>query len=146
MPSDDERRRHPRVPADLQVRFRPLDPSELPLLAQALGQSDPPVPDLNLVRTGSRVVQVRSVNLSQGGLLASGDLAVHSERPFAPGSDLVLELDLPDGEPPLRAVAQVMWARQEGGLHQLGLMFLLLPEAGFARVRNYLQRRLDEPA
>lgn len=146
MPTDDERRLHPRVDAPLTVRTRLITPQELPLLASALGQADPPIPDLNLVRAGSKITQVTSINLSLGGLSASGDLEISGDRAYTRGADVVVELELPDGEPPMRAVAQVMWNRDEGGKHQMGLMFLLVAEAAYQRMQAYLAKKAADEA
>lgn len=141
MPTDDERRLHPRVDSTLSVRSRLIDPHELPLLASALGRPDPPIPALNLVRAGTRIVQVSSINLSQGGLSAEGDLEIDSERLYTKGADLVVEIDLPDGEGPIRAVAQVMWNREENGRHHMGLMFLLITDASYMRIQDHLTKQ-----
>lgn len=138
MPEDDERRLRPRVDANLVVRSRLIDPQELPLLASSLGRPDPPIPALNVVKAGTRVIQVNAVNLSLGGLSAAGDLEIASEREYTKGADLVVEIDLPDGQDPVRAVAQVMWNVTGGGEHRMGLMFLLISDAGFMRIQDYL--------
>jgi hypothetical protein len=138
--SDDERRLHPRLHTKLSVRSRLLDPHELPLLASSLGRPDPPIPALNLIKAGSRVLQVNTINLSLGGLSASGDLEIDSDREFAKGADLVVEIDLPDGQPPVRAVAQVMWDRRQDERHNLGLMFLLIADSAFMRMQDYLDQ------
>lgn len=138
MPEDDERRLRPRVDANLVVRSRLIDPQELPLLASSLGRPDPTIPALNVVKSGTRVIQVNTVNLSLGGLSAAGDLEIASEREYTKGADLVVEIDLPDGQDPVRAVAQVMWNSTAGGEHRMGLMFLLISDAGFMRIQDYL--------
>lgn len=138
MPTDDERRLRPRVPANLVVRSRLIDPQELPLLASALGRPDPPIPALNVVKAGAKVIQVSTVNLSLGGLSAAGDLEIASEREYTKGADLVVEIDLPDEQPPVRAVAQVMWNSTAEGEHRMGLMFLLIADAAFMRIQDYL--------
>jgi hypothetical protein len=142
MSNGEERRLHPRVAGSLPVRSRLLDPHELPLIASSLGRPDPPIPSLNLVKIGAKVAQVTSVNLSLGGLSASGDLEISGERAYAKGADVVVELDLPDGQPPVRAVAQVVWSRNVEGVYQMGLMFLLIADADFMRIQDYLSRRL----
>ena len=140
--SDDDRRTHPRVNAALVVRSRPLDHSELPLLASSLGRPDPPIPALNMVKNGAQVTHLSTANLSLGGISAAGDLEINSERPMAKGTDLVVEFDLNDGEPPVRAVAQVMWTKPQGDLTAIGLMFLLISDAAFMRIQDFVARQL----
>lgn len=141
MPENDERRLHPRVDSRLQVRSRQLDPHELPLIASSLGRPDPPIPALNLVKAGSKITQVTSINLSLGGLSAAGDLEISGDRAYAKGADLVVEVDLADGQPPIRAVAQVMWNKDESGQHQMGLMFLLIADSAYLRIQDHVNRQ-----
>jgi hypothetical protein len=137
-----DNRRHPRVDAHLVVRSRQLDPSELPILASSLGRPDPPIPQLNVVRSGARITQLTSVNLSLGGLSTGGDLEIDSERTYAKGSDVVVEFELNDGQPPVRAVAQVMWNTNAEGRHLMGLMFLLISDSAFMRIQDFVQKNM----
>lgn len=141
MPTEDERRLHPRVDSTLTVRSRLIDPHELPILASSLGRIDPPIPALNLVRAGTRITQVSSINLSLGGLSAAGDLEISGDRAYSKGADLVVEVDLEDGQPPIRAVAQVMWNKDAPGEHQMGLMFLLIADSAYLRIQDHLNRQ-----
>lgn len=141
MPTEDERRLHPRVDATLHVRSRLITAQELPLLASSLGRPDPPIPALNVTKAGSRVTQVSSVNLSLGGLSAAGDLEIEAAHPYAKGADVVVEIDLPDGQPPVRAVAQVMWSGAESGKQRMGLMFLLISDSAYMRIQDYLSHQ-----
>jgi hypothetical protein len=143
MTEEQDRRLHPRVDSALHVRSRQLDPHELPLIASSLGRPDPPIPALNLVKSGSKITQVTSINLSLGGLSAGGDLQISGDRAYARGADVVVEIDLPDDQPPVRAVAQVMWNKDEAGMHQMGLMFLLISDSAFMRIQDYLSGRLQ---
>ena len=142
MTNDENRRLHPRVNAALVVRSRPLDASELPLLASSLGRPDPPIPALNLVKSGVQVTHLSAANLSLGGISAAGDLEIDAEKAYAKGTDLVVEFDLGDGEAPVRAVAQVMWTRPQGDLTAMGLMFLLISDASFMRIQDYISKHL----
>lgn len=138
---NDERRLHPRIFDKLTIRSRLIDPHELPLLASSLGRPDPPIPALNLVKYGTKISQVSSINLSLGGLSVSGDLEMDSAKPYAKGSDLVVEIELPDGEPPVRAVAQVMWVVQEEERYNVGLMFLLIADTAYMRIQDHLAKQ-----
>jgi hypothetical protein len=142
MPDNNDKRLHPRVNAALVVRSRQLDPSELPLLASSLGRPDPPIPSLNLVKNGVQVTHLSAANLSLGGLSAAGDLEIDAEKAYAKGTDLVVEFDLGDGEPPVRAVAQVMWTQGQGDLTAMGLMFLLISDSAFMRIQDYVAKHL----
>ena len=140
---EEDRRNHPRANAAIEVRSRLLDPSELPLLASSLGRPDPSVPQLHLVKAGTRVTHLASVNLSLGGLSASGDLEIDADKAYAKGADIVVEFDLKDDQPMVRAVAQVMWSDQKGSKVQMGLMFLLITDSAYMRIQDYVQRHLD---
>jgi hypothetical protein len=143
MPDESERRVHQRVDVNLVVRSRALDLTELPLLANALGKEDPPIPPLNFLKASHRVSQFTSVNLSLGGFSVNGDLTLDIEKPYVKGTDLVLEFDLLDGHSPVRAVAQVMRVqpdKEHPELHQVGLMFLLLAQNGYERIQAFVQK------
>jgi hypothetical protein len=114
----------------------------LPLLASSLGRPDPPIPALNLVKNGIHVTHLSAANLSLGGISAAGDLEIDAEKAYAKGTDLVVEFDLGDGETPVRAVAQVMWTRPQGDLTAMGLMFLLISDAAFMRIQDYVAKHL----
>lgn len=138
-----EKRRFARAAASLQIRSRLLDPSELPQLASGLGQAEPSIPQMHLVNSGTRIAQLASVNISGGGLSAEGDLNLLGGKPFSKGTDLVVEFDLPDGKPPVRAVAQVMWTRLEGERPQTGLMFLLIGESELQRIQAFVSKQIE---
>jgi hypothetical protein len=142
MSDPSDRRVHARVDAHLVVRSRVLDLSELPQLASALGKTNPDIPALNVVRSGTRVSQFTTVNLSLGGLSAGGDLTLDTEAPYQQGADVVVEFDLVDSLPPVRAVAQVMWVRPDGERHQVGLMFLLIGEEALERIQAFVRKNL----
>lgn len=142
MPDDKDRRLHPRVNAALVVRSRLLDPSELPMLASSLGRPDPPIPALTMVRSGTQVTHLSTANLSLGGISAAGDLEIDADRAYAKGTDLVVEFDLDDGQPSVRAVAQVMWTSPQGDLTAMGLMFLLIADSAYMRIQDYLAKHL----
>jgi len=95
-----------------------------------------------MVKGGSRVTQLATVNLSLGGLSAGGDLEIDSEKGYAKGSDVVVEFELNDGQPPVRAVAQVMWDNVGDGRHQMGLMFLLIADSAYMRIQDFVQKNL----
>jgi len=143
MSNGEERRYHPRAATSIEVRSRLLEPSELPMLASSLGRPDPPIPQLHMVNANARLTHLASVNLSAGGLSASGDLEIASEKAYAKGADVVVEFDLKDGEEPVRAVAQVMWSEQAGGKIRMGLMFLLITDAAFLRIQDHVHRHLN---
>ena len=132
----DERRRHTRVTAKMTVRSRPLDGGELGMLLGSLGDTDPKLPALGLKKSKQGWVMA-STNLSTGGLSATGDLQVIGDTELAKGGDLMIEVDMNDGEEPLRAIAQVMWsAPAEGGKFLAGMMFVIISESNLERIRR----------
>ena len=143
MSDGSERRLHTRVDVNLVVRSRALDLSELPLLASALGKDDPPIPPLALVRSSSRVAQFTSSNLSLGGFSVNGDMTLDTEKPYAVGTDVVMEFDLLDGKAPIRAVSQVMWVKpdkEDKERHHVGLMFLLIAHEAYERIQAFVRK------
>jgi hypothetical protein len=142
--SASERRRYPRVVAHLAVRSRPLEPGEVGSLLSGLGDTDPKLPALGMTknRTGSWVMA--STNLSVGGLSATGDLQVLGEAPLPKGSDLMVEMDMNDGQEPVRAIAQVMWAAPTSDQKYLaGMMFVVISEGNLERIRSYVSKAAE---
>jgi hypothetical protein len=134
-----ERRKHPRVIAQVAVRSRPMEPGEMGLLLGSLGDSDPKLPALGLKKSKSKsgAFEMVSTTLSVGGLSATGDLQVLGDKTLAKGEDLMVEMDLNDGQEPLRAVAQVMWTTAaEGGKSLAGLMFVIISEDNLQRIHK----------
>lgn len=143
MTDGEDRRYHPRATTTIEVWSRLLEPSELPMLASSLGRPDPPIPQLHMVKGGTRITHLASVNLSAGGLSASGDLEIDSDKAYAKGADVVVEFDLKDGQGPVRAVAQVMWTEKAGSKVRMGLMFLLITDSSFMRIQDHVHLHMN---
>ncbi len=137
--SGSERRKHPRVVAQFDVRLRQLEPTELARALGSIGDLDPELPAINLVRGRSGNWKMATTNLSAGGLSATGDLQVEGDAPLSKGADLLVEMDLKDGQEPLRAVGQVMWSAPAGAKRWLaGLMFVIISEGNLDRIRLFV--------
>ena len=87
--SNSERRRHPRVAANLDVRISTIEPERDPWTG----------------RPFFRASQETCGNVSRGGAF------VRTEEEFTPGRRLLVELKLPDGSP-LEAIGRVAWTKR----------------------------------
>ena len=87
--SNSERRRHPRVVANLDVRISTIEPERDPWTG----------------RPFFRASQETCGNVSRGGAF------VRTEEEFTPGRRLLVELKLPDGSP-LEAIGRVAWTKR----------------------------------
>lgn len=140
--SSDERRRLPRALSKLRVYSRRLLPQELGEMLPSLGSPHPRIPELAVVDTDaeakSGVLRMVAANISTGGINATGDLDLSGPDLLAVGEDFVVEIDFPDGQGRLRAIARVMWSseREEGS--RAGLMFVSISEESILRIRNYM--------
>jgi hypothetical protein len=140
--SPEDRRRLPRAWAKLRVYSRRLLPRELGEMLPTLGSPHPRIPELAVAdpaaESESGVLKLLSSNISTGGINATGDLDLLSPRPFAVGEDLVVEIDFPDGEGRLKAIARVMWCSEREDSCRAGLMFVAISEENILRIRNTL--------
>jgi hypothetical protein len=138
----DDRRRLPRALTQLRVYSRRLLAQELGEMLPTLGSSNPRIPELAVVDTdappGPGMLRMVSTNISTGGINATGDLDLAGPNVLEVGGDFVVEIDFPDGQGRLRAIARVMWCseRDEGG--RAGLMFVAISEESIQRIRNYM--------
>jgi len=118
MPDADiflEKRVHPRVSAQIHVKYRLLeDPKEIESILE--------------LRKSEKTTQTS--DLSQGGLY------IVAVRPLEMGNILRLEIGLPGRKDPLSAFAEVVWANETGG----GLRFLTMKEEDRETLRVYLNK------
>ena len=143
--SEADRRRHPRVIAHLAVRSRPLAPGEVGSLLNGLGDTDPEIPVLGMKKGAGGALTMATTNLSVGGLSATGDLQVIGDTMVPKGSDIMVELELNDGQEPLRAVAQVMWTTPSGqkDKYLAGMMFVVISEQDLERIRVQVEAAVE---
>lgn len=90
--SSYERRRHPRVAANLDVRISTIEPERDPWTG----------------RPFFRASQETCANVSRGGAF------VRTGEELTPGRRLLVELKLPDGSP-LEAIGRVAWTKRVMG-------------------------------
>jgi len=133
--SDDERRKHRRVAADFESNGRLLKPEEVDALLNDL--SEPNMVTLS-VSTG-KWTRLATVNLSSGGMCVVGSLRKLGDKMPEQGETVFLDLELPDGDHPLKAMAHVAWvvnAGEAGG--RLGLEFVKLEVGGQERLDKHI--------
>ena len=142
--AERERRKHPRVVAQMSVRSRALEHGEMGSLLGSIGDGDVILPALGLKKSRSGTWAMASTTLSAGGLSAAGDLQMLGEQALAKGTDLMVEVELNDGQEPLRAVAQVMWTRPaEGGKVLAGMMFVIISDSNLERIQKQVAEALE---
>lgn len=119
-----ERRRHPRVLADVPIRLSTIDPEVDPWTGRPFFRScEESVADVS--RGGARVL---------------------SDAPLDPGRRLLLEIDLPDGGC-FEAIARVAWLRlepDEPAAYGLGLEFLGGTPEHLSRLDGFLHGASQE--
>lgn len=139
-----ERRRHARVVANFTVRSRPLEAGEVGSLLNGLGDINPQIPALGMKKSNSGAWTMATTNLSVGGLSATGDLQVLGDKPLSKGSDLMVEMDMGDGQEAIRAIAQVMWTTNlENGKYLAGMMLVVISEENLERIRIYVSKAVE---
>lgn len=93
------------------------------------------------LHVGPAVVYAEGVDISTGGI------AVTARAQLQLGQHVDAEVALPDGHPPLRCRAQVVWLQDEpeGGLSRIGLRFEEPPELAVTRLRAYAAQAYRTP-
>lgn len=136
------RRQLPRALASLRIFSRRLLPRELGAMLPTLGSADPKIPELAVVDPDSDFdsgeVHMVTTNISTGGINATGDLDLSGRKLLAVGEDLVLEIEFPDGQGRLKAIARVMWSSERQDNHRAGLIFVAISEDSIQRIRNFM--------
>jgi hypothetical protein len=107
-----------------------------------LGSAKPKIPELAVMdpdaETKSGVLKMLSANISMGGINATGDLDLIGPGALPVGGDFGVEIDFPDGQGRLRAIARVMWCSEREGESRAGLMFVAISEESTLRIKNYM--------
>jgi hypothetical protein len=143
----DDRRNTERVTTSMNVRFRVMKAGELVSLFQAI--DDGKSPDLSTYaqfHESDFLEHESEFNISVGGLGSNGDWVITDKNKLESGTDLLLEIiDFPDGKGILRAVAEVMWAKeQDGEEYNVGLMFLYIGDEDTQRIRSLVFSKMCE--
>lgn len=84
-----------------------------------------------------RSVAGRTVNLSEGGMLAQ------LGEPVPAGSFALLELELPGAAEPTTAIVEIVWCRPEGPPtrpYVVGLAFVEVDDVAVEAIRQYVER------
>ena len=120
------RRRFERVRADIPVRISTIEPERDPWTG----------------RPFFRASQETCANVSRGGAF------VRTAEPLAPGRRVLLEFELPDGQP-IEAIGRVAWTRRvlaprerdsEAGI---GIEFLGGPSDHFSALEDWIAKHAD---
>jgi hypothetical protein len=115
--SGSDHRRHERLRVDTRVKYRVINRQ---LAEEVVGPGLRP--------------DGQSVNISLSGL------AITTETALSKGDFLKVELSLPGMPRPSRSLAEVMWARVEGGQHVAGIRFMIfLNEADDSSIRRFVE-------
>jgi uncharacterized protein (TIGR02266 family) len=79
-----------------------------------------------------------TMNVSEGGVF------VATHRYEAPGTTLIVDMDIPGESEPLVALAEVCWSRSFSGDSDvppgLGLQFVHIEEDSLAKIRRFVER------
>ncbi len=112
-----DHRRHERLPVETKVKYKVIN-----------RQTAEEVVGPGLRPDG------QSVNISLSGL------AISTADPLSKGDFLKVEIALPGMSRPSRSLAEVMWARVEGGQNVAGIRFMIfLNEADDSSIRRFIE-------
>ena len=143
----DNRRNTDRVTTSMNVRSRVMKAAELVSLFQAIDEGkSPDLATFKQFHESDFIEHESEFNISVGGLGSNGDWVITDKNKLESGTDLMLEIiDFPDGKGILRAVAEVMWAKeQDGGGYNVGLMFLYIGDEDTERIRSLVFSKMCE--
>lgn len=126
-----DKRRFERLKAGLQIKFRPVGPSEEATLMKQGGYAAP-----ESFRSHTTEIKDFSKVVSED--ISLGGLRISTPTPLPEGTRLWLQVSLPDVPIPVNAIAQVMWTRVAGSLCSSGLKFDSIAKADLDKVERYL--------
>ena len=133
---EDDRRQHRRVKADFEINGRWLEASEVDDMLKSLTETKMVTVS---VSTG-KWARLATVNISTGGMCVVGSLKELGDKMPREDERVFLDIEIPDGEPPLKAMARVAWvvnAGADGG--KLGLEFIKIETGGAARLKKHVE-------
>jgi len=126
-----EKRRFERMKAGLQIKYRPVGPTEEATLAKQGNYAAP-----EAFKASSQEMQdfnkVACEDVSLGGL------KINTPFPLAEGTHLWLQVGIPGVPMSVNALAEVRWSRRAGSLCSSGLKFTGISNADLAKVERYL--------
>ncbi len=131
-----EERRSPRLEVSLEVRFREISAPELGKILEA--RTHLSMEAFSEARHFHNAMTVLSENISVGGLRLLMD------KPMAQGTNLLLEIRLPEPPLPLHALAVVLWCQAsdaQPGKYSTGVRFLGISKADALKVEYFVSKK-----
>ncbi|HTB21980.1 MAG TPA: PilZ domain-containing protein [bacterium] len=126
-----DKRRFERLKAGLQVKYRPVGPTEEATLTK---QGDYAAPESFQAQT-SEVEDFKRVTCED---ISLGGLKINTPFPVPEGTRLWLQISLPGIPIAVNAIGQVRWSRRAGSLCSSGIQFHGISMADLAKVERFL--------
>ena len=126
-----EKRRYERLRAGLQIKFRPVGPTEEATLVKDGGYAKPEV-------FHSHTAEIKDFNKVVSEDVSLGGLRINTPMPLPTAMRLWVQVSIPDVPIPVNAIAQVMWSRQAGSLCSSGLKFESISKTDLEKVERFL--------
>ena len=126
-----DKRRFERMKAGLQIKFRPVGPSEESTLVKQGGYAAPE-------SFASHTAEIKDFNKVVTEDVSLGGLRITTPNRLPEGTRLWLQLSLPDVPIPVNAIAEVRWTKPLGSASSSGLKFESISKSDLDKVERYL--------
>ncbi|MGH7442173.1 MAG: PilZ domain-containing protein [bacterium] len=126
-----EKRRYERLKAGLQIKYRPVGPTEEATLVKGGDFAAPAALEAGTPETRD-FHKVLCEDISLGGL------KIVTSFPVAETTRLWVQISIPGVPLPVNAVAEVRWSRRAGSLCSSGLQFHTISKNDLAKVERFL--------
>lgn len=127
----NNKRKHERFKASLQIRYQSLEHNEKSLLTKNGSYAAPGAFMAKAAET-RELKMVISEDISHGGLRIS------TPQPLPHNAELWVNLKLPEIPIPVNALASVAWTRPSSGAYASGLKFQAINESDMQKVENFV--------
>jgi hypothetical protein len=126
-----EKRRFERMRSGLQIKYRPVGPTEEATLVKQGGYAAPEAFKAN-------TVEIHDFNKVVSEDISLGGVRISTPTPLPEGMRLWLQVGIPGVPIPVNAIAEVRWSRQAGSLCSSGVKFESISKADLDKVERFL--------
>ena len=133
-----EKRRYERLKAGLQIKYRPVGPTEESTLVKQGGYAAPE-------SFHSHTTEIKDFTKVVSEDVSLGGLRITTPLPLPQATRLWVQVSIPDVPIPVNAIAEVCWTKSAGSLNSSGLKFVSIAKADLDKVERYLvlQKRAE---
>ena len=127
----NNKRKHERFKANLQIRYQSLEGDERSMLLKSGGFAAPGA-------FMAKAAETRELNMVISEDISWGGLKISTPEPLPQNSELWVNMKLPEIPIPVNALAAVAWTKPSSGAFASGLRFLSINEQDMQKVEKFV--------